>query len=59
MGHFLAWSASPLFKEGRHYGHLAGTDLTGKLEGVPHGVEVLCRSELWCGWVSRVEFGVE
>jgi predicted heme/steroid binding protein len=30
-------SASPLWKLGMHFGHSAGKDLTGKLEGAPHG----------------------
>ena len=31
---------SPLFKLGKHFGHNAGEDLTGKLENAPHGMEV-------------------
>jgi predicted heme/steroid binding protein len=34
------FSSSPLFKEGEHYQHLAGQDLTGALAGAPHGTEV-------------------
>lgn len=34
-------TASSLWKEGNHYGLQAGTDLTDKLEGAPHGEEVL------------------
>lgn len=35
-------SASPRWKEGRHFGkHAAGTDLTEALKGAPHGPEVL------------------
>jgi predicted heme/steroid binding protein len=34
-------TSSPLFKNGDHPGgHKAGTDLTGKLVGAPHGIEV-------------------
>lgn len=33
-------SGSPMFKNGKHYSHYAGTDLSGRLEGAPHGVEV-------------------
>lgn len=34
-------TSSSLWKEGNHYGLQAGTDLTDKLEGAPHGDEVL------------------
>lgn len=37
---------SSLWKEGQHYGLKAGTDLTGKLEGAPHGTEVFARVPL-------------
>lgn len=37
---------SSLWKEGQHYGLKAGTDLTGKLEGAPHGTEVFSRVPL-------------
>lgn len=33
-------SSSPLWKLGEHYGVHAGEDLTGKMEGAPHGMEV-------------------
>ncbi len=33
-------SASRTFENGKHFDHMAGTDLTGKLEGAPHGIEV-------------------
>lgn len=33
-------SDSPLFKEGEHFGHLAGKDLTTAMEGAPHAEEV-------------------
>lgn len=36
-------STSLLFKLGDHFGHYAGTDLTGKLDGAPHGTEVFTR----------------
>lgn len=33
-------TGSRLWKEGEHFGLKAGTDLTGKLDGAPHGTEV-------------------
>lgn len=32
---------SPLWKLGQHFGHQAGQDLTGRLEGAPHGDDVV------------------
>jgi predicted heme/steroid binding protein len=37
---------SALWKEGQHYGLKAGVDLTGKLDGAPHGTEVFSRVPL-------------
>lgn len=43
-------TASPLFGDGKHFGHLLGTDLTGKIEGTaggraaPHGEEALAKT---------------
>lgn len=34
-------TGQPNWKEGEHYGNLAGQDLTGKMEGAPHAEEVL------------------
>lgn len=36
-------TGSQFWKEGEHYGLQAGVDLTGKMEGAPHGEEVLTR----------------
>jgi len=39
-------SSSPMWKDGKHAGrHKAGQDLTGYLDGAPHGPEVLDRYE--------------
>ncbi len=34
-------SNSPLWKLGQHFGHQAGQDLTGRLEGAPHGDDIV------------------
>lgn len=36
-------TGQPNWKEGEHYGNLAGSDLTGMMAGAPHGEEVLVR----------------
>lgn len=39
-------TGSKLWKEGEHFGLQAGTDLTGQLDGAPHGTEVFAGFEV-------------